>query len=450
MSGAPYAARLGDPVAHTQALAGFLAGAVVGLVAATEAVAVVAAVVGSVALEVGTAGLATPLIVGVAATAVELGVGGYVGAKLMGAAEEAGEALGADSLGPTSGVISLGSPNVRVNGRPAARATDPETCHVGLVAQGSLKVHVNGLPASRVGDKTSCGAVITAGSTNVVIEGPPDTRVGIQPEVPEWVRWAVIVVSILPALGQAARGIGPVLAEVRAAGLPRALQTGVKALGRVMEERGGGVRAPVDPAAPAGGGEPPIPPGGSAKVSDFSAKRPGGVDMDNLSPQDSTAADAMERGDWDPKMKEQVLNSGDDFGVRPGAKDEPMYKFSSAGRDEAGAPDSAYYTDQAGYSKLEADHYDPDTDTWNGKGVKNDIALPCYNSADAVWKGTLNSDQLLVTSTTNPASETVSVMDADGSTISKYQRIMPGGGAQVTPAKGGVGNLMPFSAGNGP
>ena len=243
MSGAPFAARLGDPVAHSHALAGFLAGAVVGLVAATEAAAVVASVVGAVALEVGTAGLATPLIVGVAATAVELGVGAYVGTKLMGAAEGAGEALGAQSLGPTSGAVSHGSPNVRVNGRPAARATDAETCHAGLVAQGSLKVHVNGMPASRVGDKTSCGGVITAGSPNVVIEGPPDTRVGIQPEVPEWVRWAVIVVSILPALGQAARGLGPVLAEIEESGFPRALQTGVKALGRVMEERGGGTAA---------------------------------------------------------------------------------------------------------------------------------------------------------------------------------------------------------------
>ncbi len=239
-SAAPFAARCDDPVAHSRALAGFLAGAVVGLVAATEAAAVVAAVVGAAAVEVGTAGLATPLIVGVAATALDLGVGGYVGAKLMGAAEEAGEALGSQSLGSASGMVLQGSADVRTNGRPAARALDAETCHAGKVAQGSKTVRINGMPASRVGDKTTCGGQILAGSLNVRIGGPPDTRAGVQSEVPEWVRWATLVASLLPALGQAARAIGPALAEVEATGLGRALQTGVKALSHAMEERGGG------------------------------------------------------------------------------------------------------------------------------------------------------------------------------------------------------------------
>ncbi|MBE7217022.1 MAG: PAAR domain-containing protein [Caulobacteraceae bacterium] len=250
------AARLGDPVAHSHALAGFLAGAVVGLVAATEAAAVVGAVVGAVALEVGTAGLATPLVVGVAATALELGVGGYVGAKLMGAAEETGEALGSQSLGPTSGKVSQGSADVRVNSRPAARALDAETCDAGKVAQGSRLVRINGLPAARVGDKTSCGGQISEGSANVRIGGPPDTRAGVQSEVPEWVRWATLVASLLPALGQAARGLGPALAEVEATGFGRALQTGVKALGRAMEERGGGgVKPSLAAPPPAATGE---------------------------------------------------------------------------------------------------------------------------------------------------------------------------------------------------
>ena len=126
-----------------------------------------------------------------------------------------------------------------------------------------------------------------------------------------------------------------------------------------------------------------------------------------------------------------------------------MYKFSSSGRDEASAPDSPYYTDQAGFDNLKADHYDDATDTWDGKGVKNDIALPCYNSADTVWRGTLNSDQTLLTSTTNPATETVTMTNADGSVAGVFQRSMQGGGAQVTPAKGGVGGLARFNPGVG-
>ena len=235
-----HAARLHDPVAHSHALGGFLAGAAVGLAAAIGAAVVIGAVVGAVALEVGSAGLATPLVVGVAATVGEFGLNAVVGGKLMGLAEEEGEKLGASSMGPTSGQVSDASPNVFINGRPAARALDAETCDTGKVAQGSLTVGINGRSAARVGDKCTCGAVITQGSPNVLIGGPTGTFAGIQSEVPAWARWAVVVVSILPALGGLARAIAPALAEVEATGVARALQTGVKALGRAMEERGGG------------------------------------------------------------------------------------------------------------------------------------------------------------------------------------------------------------------
>ena len=467
---APYAARMTDPVAHSHALAGFLAGAVVGLVAATEAAALVGAVVGAVALEVGTAGLATPLLVGVAATAVEFGVGAYVGSQLMGAAENTGEALGAASMGSASGKVSQGSPDVHINGLSAARLTDAETCHDGKIAQGSSTVRINGLLAARVGDRISCGGQVLSGSPNVRIGGPVHSGLPIQSEVPEWVRWATLVVSILPALGQAGRAIGPALAEVEATGFGRAMQTGVKALGRAMEERAGGVRAPIEPPVegePAAtpqmpralsepspsqapyDREPAIPAGGRSNP-DFTAKRAGGLDMENLSPADSDAADAMKRGGWNGKMQEQVLDSGGDFQVRPGQAGEPMYKFSSADRDEAGAPDSAYYTDQAGFDQLKSQHYDEASDTWDGKGVKNSLALPCYNSADTPWRGQLGSDQSLVASKINPAVETVTLTNADGSTASVFQRAMQGGGGQVTPAKGGVVGLSRFNLTGGP
>lgn len=245
----PAAARQHDPVAHSNALGGFLAGAVAGLAAAIGAAVVIGAVVGAVALEVGTAGLATPLIIGAVATVGEFGLNAVVGGALMGMAEEEGEKLGSQSMGPCSGEVSDGSPDVQINCRPAARALDPESCDAGRVAQGSETVRINGRPASRVGDKTTCGAVITAGSSDVLIGGPVATAAGLQSEVPSWVRWAVVVASILPALGGAARALGPALAEVEATGLSRALQTGAKAVGRALEERGGGARVPTDPAS---------------------------------------------------------------------------------------------------------------------------------------------------------------------------------------------------------
>ena len=260
----PAAARLHDPVAHSHALGGFLAGAALGLAAAVGAAVVIGAVAGAVATEVATAGMATPLVVGAVATVGEFGLNAVVGGKLMGLAEDEGQALGASSLGAPSGAISAGSPNVKVNGLPAARATDPDSCDASKLAQGARLVAINGLPATRVGDKTTCGAVVVQGSPNVVIGGPAVTVAPIQSEVPAWARWAVVVAGLLPALGGLARAIGPAIAEVEASGFARAAQTGAKALGRAMEVRAGGggqLTAPlpipandaaVDAAGPAG------------------------------------------------------------------------------------------------------------------------------------------------------------------------------------------------------
>lgn len=244
MSGAPHppAARLHDPVAHSHALGGFVAGALVGLAAAAGVAIVVGLAATAIAAEVATAGLATPLVAGVAVTVGEFAVNMYVGGKLAGLAEDAGEALGSKSMGAPSGEVSQGSTDVFTNSLPAARVTDLESCHAGMIAEGSASVFINGLPAARVGDKLTCGGVVIGGSGNVFICGPKTAALPIQSEVPQWARWAAVVVGILPALGGAARAIGPALAEIEATGFARAAQTGVKALGRAMEERAGAVR----------------------------------------------------------------------------------------------------------------------------------------------------------------------------------------------------------------
>ena len=172
-------------------------------------------------------------------TVGEFAVNAVVGGALTGAAEKAGEALGSKSLGPATGAVSQGSANVLINGLPAGRVGDAESCHAGLVAQGSSGVFINGRAAARAGDKTTCGAVIVGGSANVFIGGGVTTRLPIQSEVPQWARWAAVVIGLLPALGGAARALASGIAEVAETGLTRAAQTGVKALGRAMEERAG-------------------------------------------------------------------------------------------------------------------------------------------------------------------------------------------------------------------
>ncbi len=226
MAGEVAAARLHDPVAHTEALRGFLAGAVVGIAAAAGVAVLVGMAATAVAAEVATGGLATPLVAGAAVTVGEFAVNMVVGGALTQAAENEGEALGSKQMGPKTGEISAGAQNVYINGRQAARALDADTCHASKIAQGSKTVHINGRPAARVGDKLTCGGAITDGSPNVLIGGPTATEASIQSEVPSWVRWAVIVASLLPALGAAARAIGPAIAEVEAGGLGRAMQVG--------------------------------------------------------------------------------------------------------------------------------------------------------------------------------------------------------------------------------
>ena len=406
MAEAP-AARLHDPVAHSHALGGFLAGAAVGLAAALGAAVVIGAVVGAVALEAGTAGLATPLVIGVVATVGEFGLNAVVGGKLMGMAEAAGEALGASSMGDPSGEIAAGSPNVRVNGLPAARATDAESCDAGKVAQGSLTVGINRLAAARVGDKTTCGAVIVQGSANVRIGGPTGTFAPIQSEVPAWARWAVVVASLLPALGGLARVVGPAIAEVEATGFARAAQTGVKALGRAMEGRAGG-------GAPEAAGE------GSAPFlpKKMGETEPGAVPATpELQAQMKAASTrgAMSAPGYPDLPANEAQNFGD--GVRPWNGDEQTGTISRVVGAESD-PNGSYW--QAGAPDTEAD--------WRGSSaVKND------------WNG----DGGYVES--NPQGLKGWIGPAAPQMSSDNVNVLPGGGEQIWIPKGSAtpGDVKP-------
>lgn len=81
---------------------------------------------------------------------------------------------------PVVGIIVSGSPNVLINGLPAARKDDKglhAACCAGnnfTVSNGSTTVKVNGKPLARAGDPTQhCGGVgsINAGSPTVLVGG---------------------------------------------------------------------------------------------------------------------------------------------------------------------------------------------------------------------------------------------------------------------------------------
>ncbi len=161
------AAREGDSIEHSSALAGLLIGLAVGAAAA--------------ALIVGTGGLAAVAMVG-AGAAAGAGIGQLIG-SLSFCRNEAGQ-------------IESGSPNVFFNGKPAARAhLDHVDCDQHgddeVLAEGSDSVYINGQPAARVDDRTECDGKISAGSANVFIGGGTKKTDAIKPEVPAWLQWTI-------------------------------------------------------------------------------------------------------------------------------------------------------------------------------------------------------------------------------------------------------------------
>ena len=213
MSQFPPAARLGDPIAHSNANARLLA-KVVGIAAGAAALGalcagtIAAGVAAGVAAvgTVATGGLAAPILAG----AVVL-TGALASAAVAYAGGSIGEEI-ADWLVPetweVTGEITTGSADVFVNGIPAARATDAAPMDevvcgkhtitpVNLIAQGAAvgpkQTVINEALAARKGDKVVCGATIHEGSPNVFIGGEPETVRDFDSEVNPWLRAALFV-----------------------------------------------------------------------------------------------------------------------------------------------------------------------------------------------------------------------------------------------------------------
>ena len=210
MSGSP-AARLHDPIAHSNAHSKFWAKVAGGIIGGLVVGAIACAVVGAFVV---TGGMATPLIVAGGMTLLTTGglvsaVGGFVGAV-------AGEKL-VDAVVPdvytVTGEITTASPNVFVNSKSlgAARASsllplDEVTCSkdspVIFIAEGSKTVFVNGVNFARKGDAVECGAIIFDGSPNVFVADPKERLRAVADEIPWQSRVAATV------LGFALAGFG--------------------------------------------------------------------------------------------------------------------------------------------------------------------------------------------------------------------------------------------------
>jgi len=75
------------------------------------------------------------------------------------------------------GVVTEGSRDTMIGGRPAARVGDGTSGGAAIV-EGSSNVFINGKPAAIVGGRSGCGGVTVGGAANVIINGKPAAQSG--------------------------------------------------------------------------------------------------------------------------------------------------------------------------------------------------------------------------------------------------------------------------------
>jgi uncharacterized Zn-binding protein involved in type VI secretion len=78
-----------------------------------------------------------------------------------------------------AGVVTQGSPDTTIGGKPAARVGDG-TAAGAPVVEGSPNVFINGRPAAIAGGRSGCGGVVVGGSSNVFVNGKPAAQAGSQ------------------------------------------------------------------------------------------------------------------------------------------------------------------------------------------------------------------------------------------------------------------------------
>ncbi|OWK29802.1 PAAR domain-containing protein [Sphingomonas mucosissima] len=228
------AARVEDEIAHGYGMLAMVGGALVGVAAGV-------AVVGAIGL---TGGLAAVAIAGAVAG------GGLAGDQI---------ASGLETIfnlpEPTTGVLTIGSPNVFVNGRAAIRA---ELSSAGgcsgapfnhftmsgavIVREGSASVFINGQPASRLKSKLMCGAHIKSASPDVLIGGET-VQTGFVFDLEAWTRSGLQILGIGALVGA---GVFAAMAGAAAfgafAGIGALGYAGMEGVGMIGDAIGPGYR----------------------------------------------------------------------------------------------------------------------------------------------------------------------------------------------------------------
>jgi len=153
------------------------------------------------------------------------------------------------------------------------------------------------------------------------------------------------------------------------------------------------------------------------------------VDMDDLSVEEEAMKEMLTDQGWDEDKVKQVLESGDNFMETPYQRGDKMYGFNTAGRAR-NLDNSAYLLDEMGMKDVKEKYFRQGH--WDKEGVKDYLALPCFNAANQIDVMEVTKPATGIQSTIGKATELLRYDGADGYTTGTLGKIMGGGGTQIT------------------
>ena len=176
-------------------------------------------------------------------------------------------------------------------------------------------------------------------------------------------------------------------------------------------------------------------------VEDDSFRTQRELDMENLSTRNQQMAEHLDDQGWSHRKVREVLESGTNARTEPLQPGDRAYGFNSHGRDRD-LGNSAYLLDEAGFRDVqERFHRDGH---WDREGVKNHLALPCFNRADQIDILEVTQPTEAIKADIDPATELLQYHDpTSGYTTNLMRKTMPGGGTQVTIDQGALKVLKP-------
>ena len=163
------------------------------------------------------------------------------------------------------------------------------------------------------------------------------------------------------------------------------------------------------------------------------------IDMDHLSPHDEAAKEALTDQGWDEDKIKQILSSGEDFRIKTLDEGDKLFGFNTVGRPRD-LPRSAYWLDEAGYQDVKAKFFKDGV--WDREGVKDYLALPCFNRANSLDTVEVTKSTSVVEAKVGKATELIQYSDDSGYGTGLMGKLMSGGGDQITATPSAL-KLMP-------